>query len=262
MVYSVVFVFLVAFGIFAFSKLKRKAVDPFPKAWGPILEAEVRYYNTLSEAEQQRFRTRMMAFLSEVHLEGVQLELEDLDKILIAASAVIPVFGFKEWYYNNLSGIILYPDTFDGDLQFNSESDDRKILGMVGTGRFENQMILSRRALRQAFKNDTDKLNTPVHEFVHLIDKMDGNIDGIPEQLMGREYITPWMELMYKEMEAINNDDSDIRQYGGVSKVEFFAVASEYFFERPELFKKKHPGLYAMLVLCFQQKPSTKRKNK
>ncbi|TYC18049.1 zinc-dependent peptidase [Bizionia gelidisalsuginis] len=261
MIYIILFIILVGFGIFAFSKLKRKDVAPFPKHWGPVLEAEVAYYNTLSSSEKQRFRKRMMAFLSEVTIEGVKLELEDLDRILIAASAVIPVFGFKEWYYNNLSGIILYPDTFNSDLQFADQNKDRRILGMVGNGRFENQMLLSRRALRQAFKNDTDKLNTPVHEFVHLIDKMDGITDGIPEQLLGRDYIKPWLELMHHEMQAINNDTSDIRKYASFNEAEFFAVVSEYFFERPQLFKKKHPELFKMLVLCFQQQPAKKRKN-
>lgn len=260
MIYSVLFILLVAFGVLAFSKLKRKSVHPFPKEWVPILKNEVAYYNTLSTIEKQRFRKRIMSFLSEVNIEGVKLELEDLDRVLIAASAVIPVFGFKEWYYNNLSGIILYPDAFDNDLQFSDKNKNRRILGMVGNGRFENQMILSRRALRQAFKNDTDKLNTPVHEFVHLIDKMDGITDGVPEQLLGRDYIKPWLELMHKEMQAINNDASDIRKYATVNDAEFFAVVSEYFFERPQLFEKKHPELYKMLVLCFQQQPEKSSK--
>lgn len=259
MIYIILFILLVAFAVLAFSKLKRKKVDPFPKGWTPILEEEVQFYKSLSAPEKQRFRKRMMAFLSEVSIEGVKLELEDLDRVLIAASAVIPVFGFKEWYYNNLSGIIIYPDTFDADLQFSDQNRNRRILGMVGNGRFENQMILSRRALRQAFKNDTDKLNTPVHEFVHLIDKMDGSTNGIPEQLLGRDYIKPWLELMHKEIQAINNDASDIRKYGSVNDAEFFAVVSEYFFERPKLFKKKHPELYKMLVLCFQQQPAKKK---
>lgn len=63
----------------------------------------------------------------------------------------------------------------------------------------------------------------------------------------------PWLELMHKEMEAINNDTSDIRKYGGTSEAEFFSVASEYFFERPKLFKQKHLEVYAMLLQCFQQ---------
>tara|TARA_R110000765_G_scaffold9911_3_gene30825 strand:+ start:227 stop:403 length:177 start_codon:yes stop_codon:yes gene_type:complete len=55
-------------------------------------------------------------------------------------------------------------------------------------------------------------------------------------------------------MEAINDNHSDIRKYGGTNEAEFFAVASEYFFERPDLLKKKHPELYKVLVECFNQK--------
>ncbi|WP_452601261.1 M90 family metallopeptidase [Pontimicrobium sp. MEBiC06410] len=256
MITFIIFGFLVGFAIIALSKIKRKPVATFPKDWHPILLEHVLFYRNLSASKQVLFQKRMMAFLSEVHIDGVSINIETLDKVLIAASAVIPVFGFKEWYYNNLSGIILYPDTFNEDLEFSNKGKKRRILGMVGTGRFEKQMILSRKALRQAFLNDTDKHNTPVHEFVHLVDKMDGKTDGIPEHILGKDYIKPWQELMHSEMKAINNDQSDIRKYALTNEAEFFAVTSEYFFERPKLFKKKHPKLYNILKQCFQQNPA------
>ncbi|QAA82809.1 zinc-dependent peptidase [Aequorivita sp. H23M31] len=255
MVYVIVFVVLVLFAIYAFWQNKKRPVQSFPKKWEALLYDNVLFYRNLSSAEKKRFRNRMMLFLSEVYIEGIETELEDLDKVLVAASAVIPVFGFPEWHYNNLSGIIIYPGNFNEDLEFEHHGEKRIISGLVGSGRFENQMILSRQALRHGFENDTDKENTSVHEFVHLIDKMDGEADGVPERLLQRQYITPWLKLMHDEMEAINNNESDIRKYGGTSEVEFLAVASEYFFERPDLFKKKHPELYEMLEKCFQQNP-------
>lgn len=183
------------------------------------------------------------------------MELQELDKILIAASAVIPVFGFKEWHYTNLSGILLYPDNFNEDMQFSSKDASRNIGGIVGNGRFEKQMILSKKALYHGFKNKTDKKNTGIHEFVHLIDKMDNRTDGVPEGLLDHQHSIPWLNLIHKEMEAINDNHSDIRKYGGTNQAEFFAVASEFFFERPDLLKKKHPDLYKMLLDCFNQKP-------
>ena len=255
MIYSILFIVLVAFAFYAFKLNKKRPVQDFPEKWKALLNEHVLFYRNLSTAEKERFRKRMMLFLSEVYIEAVDTELEELDKVLIAASSVIPVFGFKEWHYNNLSGIIIYPDNFNDDLQFEQDGEKRIIAGLVGSGRFKNQMILSRKALRHGFENDTDKGNTSVHEFVHLIDKMDGEVDGVPEQLLQRQYITPWLKLMHAEMEAINNNESDIRKYGGTSEVEFLAVASEYFFERPNLFKRKHPELYEMLEKCFQQNP-------
>lgn len=252
------FALLVIFAIVAFSKLRRKPIQSFPTNWEGALESRVVFYQKLSDKEKQTFKTRMMRFLAEVNIEGVKTEVTEEDKMLLAASAVIPVFGFGDWRYNNLSGILIYPDNFNDDLQFETDSEGRVISGLVGNGQFEKQMILSKRALHQAFSNKTDKHNTPVHEFVHLLDKMDGDTDGIPEQLLKQEYVLPWVNLMHEEMEAINNDKSDIRKYGGTKQAEFFAVASEYFFERPDLFKRKHPELYKMLEQCFQQDPAAR----
>ncbi len=257
MIYIILFGLLVAFTFYAFTLNKKRPVESFPKSWEALLSGNVLFYRNLSTTERKRFRDRMMRFLSEVYIEAVNTEVEDLDKVMIAASAVIPVFGFKEWHYNNLSGIIIYPDNFNDDLEFEHHGKKRIISGLVGSGRFENQMILSRKALHHGFENDTDKENTSVHEFVHLIDKMDGEADGVPERLLQRQYITPWLKLMHDEMEAINDNKSDIRSYGGTSEVEFLAVASEYFFERPDLFRKKHPELYEMLEKCFQQNPAS-----
>lgn len=247
------FSILVIWVISSLIKVSRKRkIAPFPAPWHSLLIQHVTFYEELSPKEQKRFQERMMVFLSEVYIDTVNLELEDLDKILIAASAVIPVFAFKEWHYANLSGVLLYPDTFNHDLQFSTAHKKRNILGMVGTGQFENQMIISRKALYDGFKISSDKHNTAVHEFVHLIDKMDGMTDGVPERLLQQPYINQWLKLIHRKMEEINDNKSDIRNYGGTSQAEFLAVASEYFFEQPEIFEKKHPELYKMLSECFR----------
>ena len=247
-----IFIILVIIAGIGLSRLKSKSAKTFPPQWHKILLEHVQFYKTLTPKRQKDFQKRMMQFLSEVYIDGVQVKLEELDKILIAASAVIPVFGFKEWHYSSLSGILLYPDNFNEDFEFSEQGSSRVIAGIVGTGRLEKQMIISKKALHAGFDNTTDKNNTAIHEFVHLIDKMDGVTDGVPERLMEHPNTIPWLKLIHKEMEAINNNQSDIRKYGGTNEAEFFAVASEYFFEKPEQMKKKHPDLFKMLEQCFQ----------
>ena len=66
-------------------------------------------------------------------------------------------------------------------MNFQTSGQNRNILGMVGTGYMDKKMILSQTALRQGFLNETDKKNTAIHEFIHLIDQADGQIDGIPK---------------------------------------------------------------------------------
>jgi len=123
-------------------------------------------------------------------------------------------------------------------------------------------MILSKPALHHGFSNKSDKKNTAIHEFVHLIDKLDGSIDGIPELLLERQYTIPWIELINKKIEEIYDKKSDINPYGGTNRAEFYAVASEYFFERPKLLAKKHPKLYGLLENIFNQNMISRNLNK
>ena len=156
--------------------------------------------------------------------------------------------------YYNLRDVLLYPGTFNKD-EFLTSQDNRNTLGMVGNGAMQRVMILSKTALRFGFDNDNGKENTGIHEFIHLLDKEDGAVDGLPEALLKKQYTVPWLELMKTNMELMNEGHSDINIYGATNKAEFFAVASEYFFESPDMFKEKHEDLYNMMTQIFHQKP-------
>ncbi len=233
---------------------RRKWVEPtsaIPDSWKNLLEKHVSYYEDLDAAHKSLFEYKTHEFLLNCKITGVEAIVEEKDKILIAASAVIPIFSFPEWKYKNLDEVLLYPDTFNES--FETKGKGRRILGMVGTGYMERKMILSKKALRLGFKNETDKRNTAIHEFVHLIDKMDGKVDGIPEALLERQYVIPWVEMIERKLEEIVDRKTDINPYAHTSRIEFFAVLSEYFFERPHLLKKKHPKLYDFLTEIFDQ---------
>lgn len=117
---------------------------------------------------------------------------------------------------------------------------------MVGEGVMNRKMILSLEALRYGF-SESAASNTAIHEFVHLIDKADGEVDGVPEYLIPQKLIQPWISEMHATIEKIRNDDSDIRDYAGVNEAEFLAVVSEYFFQKPELLQEDHPELFKLL---------------
>ena len=234
-------------------RLMRKDIKSFPSNWDNLLRSHVHYYRQLSTKEQKRFQSRMMVFLSEVNIEGIEIEIESLDKVLIAASAIIPVFGFKEWHYNNLDYVLLYPEYFGTNYEYIEDKSKKRIAGMVGTGHMSNRMILSRHALRIGFSEQDDGYNTAIHEFVHLIDMLDGDLDGIPNIIMEHQYTIPWLDLIQSKIEDIYEGTSDIRPYGATNQAEFLSVASEYFFEHPEMLKLNHPQLYEVLAKTFQQ---------
>ena len=230
--------------------------EEFPTEWKIILSERVLFYNTLSSEDKNRFEKKVHEFLVNCRITGIQVEIDTTDKLLVASSAVIPIFGFVNWKYVNIHEVLLYPASFNE--KFETAGPDRQILGMVGTGYMEGKMIISKPALHHGFTNESDKKNTAIHEFVHLIDKSDGKIDGIPAMLLEKQYVIPWLDLINQKIDEIYANKSDINPYGGTNRADFFSVISEYFFEQPQLLEKKHPELYVLLEEIFDQKMNSK----
>lgn len=250
----IVLLFIIAtICIIVFYKKPVKEIT-LPTGYKELLMKHVAFYRSINNEEKMRFEKKIKEFLGYVQIHGVNTAVEDIDKLLVAASAIIPIFGFPEWKYYNLRDVLLYPGTFNKD-EFLSGNNTRDTLGMIGNGAMQRVMILSKPALHFGFENDSGKENTGIHEFVHLLDKEDGEVDGIPGALLNRQYIVPWLELMNQNIEAIHAGNSDINIYGSTNRAEFFAVAAEYFFERPDLFKEKHEKLYNLMTKIFHQEP-------
>ncbi|MEP0711924.1 zinc-dependent peptidase [Algoriphagus sp.] len=223
----------------------------FPEKWRLYLLQEVNFYASLSEEDKAVFEEGILRFLERVRITGVKTTVDEEDRLLVASSAVIPVIAFPEWEYSSLHEVLLYPDTFDEKYDF--QDKDRTISGMVGSGGVMHHVVLfSKPALHQGFDNASGKMNVGIHEFVHLFDKQDGEIDGIPHVIMKNQAVLPWLHLISENTKEMMAGESDINVYGATNKQEFLAVASEYFFQRPQLFKEKHPDLYAVLSSVFQ----------
>ena len=249
---ALVIVALAAAGI-AFYKRPLKKVW-LPDGYKDLLTEHVSFYRALDEAGKIRFENKLIEFLGYIRITGVDTQVEDLDTLLVASSAVIPIFGFPEWRYYNLRDVWLYADAFNAD-NYSTKGKERDVLGMVGDGPMQMLMILSKPALREGFADTSGKENAGIHEFVHLLDKEDGAVDGLPEALLERQYSLPWLNLMADNIAAIKAGKSDINVYGSKNKAEFLAVAAEYFFEQPGQFKQKHPALYELMTHIFHQSP-------
>ena len=249
------------FLLFFFLRKRRKPVvepdAPLPPTMVELLAQNVPYYASLPAEKQPVFAERVNQFLANVTIEGVDTEVTEIDKVLVASSAVIPVFAFDDWQYPNLTSVVLYESTFN-EKTFETEGTDRRTMGLVGmSGALQSSMALSKSALLNGFLNKTSKENTGIHEFVHLLDKVDGDIDGAPELLVPKEHRQPWLRLMHETMQQMDTGRTDINPYGLTNEAEFFAVVSEYFFKRPDLLKQKHPELFDQLELIFKQNPAT-----
>jgi Mlc titration factor MtfA (ptsG expression regulator) len=246
------FIVLALIGYFILKNNKSKSAGIVANTdYKPVLLQNISFYRELDDTGKLLFEQKINSFLSGITIEGVGTVVDDIDRVMIASSAVIPIFGFKDWEYRNLTNVILYPDTFDGEFQF--EGGSRNILGMVGSGYMNGQMILSRTALIKGFSKSAGKENTAIHEFVHLLDKSDGATDGVPENLLAHEYVLPWLKMIHQEIHKIEAGKSDINPYAITNEAEFFAVVAEYFFQKPTELKHKHPELYEILTTIFMQ---------
>lgn len=229
----------------------KQASIPWKPEWTNFLTDSVAFYRTLNAADKRLFEKRVSLFLETTAVEAGQLFVSDQDRLLVAASAVIPVWGVPDWHYFNVHSVYLLPASFNEN--FECGQADSLITGMVGTGPMSGKLALSQPALHQGFMNSKDKQNVGIHEFVHLVDMADGDCDGFPERLKEYAFSIPWFELVQEKIHGINNNQSNIRDYGATNKAEFLSVSSEYFFERPLMLKKKHPKLYAALSDFYQQ---------
>ncbi|MDO7851513.1 zinc-dependent peptidase [Hymenobacter convexus] len=251
---------LYAFYQYATADSRRRAeavAAAFPAAWRQILAERVAFYLTLSKSEKVRFEKQVQVFLAGTRITGVQTEVDDTTRLLVAASALIPVFGFPEWEYSHLGEVLIVPDAWKLP-----DAPDQEVQPLQGTllgsvQGFQNQhyMRLSKASLEQGFRDAVDRQNVGIHEFAHLLDEADGVIDGVPQAALPPELLHPWAVVMQREIAAIQAGKSEINPYAATNEAEFFAVVTEYFFEKPEKLAENHPELYKLLSRVFRQNP-------
>ncbi|MEC4890475.1 MAG: zinc-dependent peptidase [Nitrospira sp.] len=230
--------------------LRRAAVmrQPFPEEWERILRERVAFFTALDKAGQSRFRQLVQIFLDEVRITGIRTEVDETIRVLVAASAVIPIFGFHDWEYHQLREVLIYPDTFDDAYQHTSEAS---IVGMAGLHHLSGVMILSKPALLAGFAPDPGTHNVGVHEFAHLVEIEAGEY-GLPPEVPWMA-VRQWVRYVGRELARPSKHGAHINPYAYTNEHEFFAVLAEYFFTSPERLQRRDPALYALLRDLFHQ---------
>src|SRR5947209_393342 len=98
--------------------------QPFPPAWERILQAHVRFFQALTDPDKERFRQMIKVFLDEVRITGIRTDVDETIRVLVAASAIIPIFGFLDWEYQRLGEVLIYPASFDRDYHTKGTPDE------------------------------------------------------------------------------------------------------------------------------------------
>jgi Mlc titration factor MtfA (ptsG expression regulator) len=224
--------------------------QPFPDSWEKVLQSHVAFFRALPDPGKERFRQLVKIFLDEVRVTGIETEVDDTVRVLVAASAAIPIFGFDDWEYHRLGEVLIYPRSFGEDYQ-TTGGPDENWGGMVGVGQQRGVMILSKPWLMDGFDNPSNSFNVGVHEFAHLVEREDAE-NGLPPEVPWRA-VKDWVQYVARELAHPSKNRSYIRDYAYTNDREFFATLAEYFFKSPELLKEKDPRLYGMLQDVFHQ---------
>lgn len=235
---------------------------PFLPLWNAIVENNLPIYRFLSPAERKRLQGHIQVFLAEKQFIGCAgLAVTEEMKVIIAAVACLLLLNERETYFPKLRSILVYPSTYlvnETAYTGNYIVEERRV-ARLGESWTNDQLILSWEQVKRDTYNWRDGHNVVLHEFAHQLDQEDGKAEGVPILHRDSDYDL-WAKVMTKEYQQLCNDIQQgvktvMDSYGATNPAEFFAVATETFFEKPHQLLKKHSALYDQLQRYYQLDP-------
>jgi Mlc titration factor MtfA (ptsG expression regulator) len=236
---------------------RRLLEEPFPAAWAGYLATNVAAYALLDEAEQQRLRELVQVFVAEKHWEGCGgLELDDEIRVTIAGSACQLLLGRDHDLFAEVESILVYPSavlareqprgTFDPGVT--PSRSDQPVLGLAVHG---GAVVVAWDSALHGARDAKDGHNVVIHELAHKIDFLDGDADGtppLPDGAARRAWATAFAPAYLAHVQrAERGKRSFLDDYAITNEAEYFAVATEAFFEKPRALARELPDVYARL---------------
>jgi MtfA peptidase len=234
--------------------------EPFPTQWLPHVE-RLPFYRALDERGQQRIRDDLRVLIAEKDWEGCGgLVLTDEIQVTIAAQASLLLLNIEHEYFKDVQTILVYPNAYKTSPQRDAAGVVREGQANLGEAWRGGPVVLSWDATMQGSLDPKDGHNLVLHEFAHKLDMLDGLADGTPP-LESKEQFKTWVKTMTKEFHILRDAAESGRAtvmdtYGATNPAEFFAVATECFFEKAHKLLEKHPSLYACLRDYYHQDPA------
>lgn len=239
-----------------------KVAEVFRPEWIALLVKNVPLYARLPEALRLRLHERIAQFIATIRFEGCGgLELTEEMIVMVAAQACLLVIHREGRPYPKLQAVYLYPTTFSSVRKqvdatgIVTEGEVRRLGESWGTG----TVVLAWDSVAQGAHDITDGENVTFHEFAHQLDHEDGATDGAPG-LPSRAAYRTWAQVFkanYADFLQLTDEGrrTVMDAYGATNPAEFFAVATETFFEKPRQLFHKRPELYAELMRYYGLDP-------
>jgi len=240
-------------------------LKPLPTDWIQILENNVSIYSLLPQNLREELYGRINIFLDEKEFIGCAgLQISNEIRITIAGNACILQLKRDKRCFPRFTTILIYPDTYvskevksDGLIVVHEESV------RAGESWYRGPVVLSWADVMRGSLNNSDGHNVVLHEFAHKLDEENEIMNGLPV-LRDSSHYAEWAEVLSKEFDSLliradRGTNSVIDAYGAVSPSEFFAVATESFFEKPLQMKNKLPDLYQQFRRFYNLDPAAWR---
>jgi len=242
-------------------RLRRR---PLSRAWLAIVESNLPVYRKMPADLQAQIQGLMQVFLDEKRFLGAGgLEITDEMRVTVAAQACLLLLNRRTRVYPNLYTIFMYPSAYrtaqeataqDGTVAKPSQT-------RLGESWTRGPVVLAWDHSKKGGRNFRDGRNVVIHEFAHQLDQADGVADGTPVLEKSGRYRS-WAAVLGREYEQLRgragrqHRRAVLDDYGATNEAEFFAVASESFFEKPRQMMDKHPDLFDELKTYYQIDPS------
>lgn len=247
---------------------RKRAAEPFPDAWEQHIARNVAHDRVLDAVERTRLRRLVRDFVAEKRWEGCGGQvLDDEIRVTIAAQACLLALGLPGEPFRRVRTILVYPSTVvlpprpPGALEI-ATRPIASPLPILGQALRAGPIVLAWDAVRRTARHPESGHNLVYHEFAHALDLQDGAADGTPP-LAGREEYARWVQVFDREYRALRERVRSGRPglldgYGAVAEAEFFAVATEAFFDRPLELRRRHAELYEVLRSFYRQDPGAR----
>lgn len=241
---------------------RRLLAQSFPEAWSSYLERNLAGYTRLSPEQREKLRRDIRVFVGEKHWVGCGgLEVSEEIKVTIAGQACWMLLGIEEGYcFDGVKSILVYPSSYAHPPERQSHYlIVQENLPISGESWSRGPIVLSWDAVLREGRDLGWPSSLVIHEFAHHLDGLDGEMGGTPpiphgdashwETVVGGEY----ERLVSRVQQGL---PTLLDPYGASNRAEFFAVASECFFRRPDELRQAHPDLYRLLCGFYRLDPT------
>lgn len=235
---------------------------PFPASWQAVLEQTLPFYGRLSLNERRRLQGHMQVFLAEKQVIGCAgLQVTEPMRVTLAAIACLLLLNEQGHYFPKLRSVLIYPTAYSAKTTTALTEfvvEERKE-ARLGESWQTDQVVLAWDAVQWDLQHWRDGHNLILHEFAHQLDQADGHAEGVPILPSNSDY-TIWAQVMtqaYTQLcqEVERGLKTVLDKYGTTNAAEFFAVATETFFEQPRQLLNHHPALYEQLRRYYRLDP-------